>query len=111
MLWLGGEDGFEDAFIIRFALEPTSPSGLVQLIVGQIETLSDRERLGPGEFNSLIQHLEAALGALEHENRSAARRALESFIRKVDAMARRGTLSASESGALIAAANDVIAKL
>ena len=71
----------------------------------------DKARLGPGEFASLIQPLEATLGALECEDRSAARLTLESFLREVDAMARRGTLSASESGALIAAANGVIAQL
>lgn len=103
--------GNRDAFVLRIAIEPSSLQGQVQLIVGQVETLSDKQRLNSGEFGSLIQHLEAALGALQADARPAVRRTLEAFVHEVDVMVDGGTLSPSEGGALAAAASDVIAKL
>jgi FIMAH domain len=96
---------------MRIAIQPTSLWGQVQLIVGQVETLSDKGRLLAGEFGSLISHLETALSALLRENAAGARRALEAFVQHVQAMQSHDALTEPEAGALITAANGIISQL
>jgi hypothetical protein len=111
-----GEDGtfsggFRDAFVLRIAIEPTSLPGQVQLIIGQLETLSDAGRLGSGEFSSLVRTLEAALGALNRMDIKTARQDLEAFVQIVSNYQYRGTLTSAEAAGLTAAADGVIAQL
>lgn len=88
-----------------------SLSGLTQLIVGRLETLSDRGRLGPGDFDSLVQTLETVLAALQRGDSPVARQGLEVFIGDVQGLSRRGTLSSAEADPLVSAANDLLAQL
>jgi|RhiMetdeSRZDD1v2_1073273.scaffolds.fasta_scaffold461471_2 hypothetical protein len=81
------------------------------LVVGRLETLSDRGRLGPGEFNSLVQRLEAVLAALQRRDSALARQGLEVFIADVQGLRRRRTLSDAEASSLVTGATDVHAQL
>ena len=103
--------GDRDAFVVRMAIDPTSPSGLVQLVVGRLDTLNDKGRFTPGEFASVVQRLEAALSAIERGDAPLARQILETFIRDVEQQRKRGTLSSADVAPLIDGANAVIAKL
>jgi hypothetical protein len=103
--------GADDAYVLRMTVNPTSLPGQVQLIVGRLETLSDAGLLAPGDFNSLVKHLEAALGALDQGRDRVAEQNLEAFIAEVGTLESRGALSSSEAAALVAAANAVIAQL
>ncbi len=105
--WLGGQD----ALLLQMAVNPTSLPGQVQLIVGRLETLSDAGLLGPGQFNSLVQHLEAALAALDQGSNPVAEQSLEAFVAEVGTLESRGALSSSEGATLVAAANAVLTQL
>jgi hypothetical protein len=102
---------FVDAFVVRMANDPTSLLGQVQLIVGQLETLSDAGRLNSGEFGSLVQQLESALRALNRMDDTTARQEIEAFVLTVSHYQHRGTLPSAEAAGLTAAAAGVIAQL
>jgi hypothetical protein len=105
--WLGRND----VFLLQMTGNPTSLPGQVQLIVGRLETLNDAGSLAPGDFNSLVKHLEAALAALDRGNNVVAEQQLEVFIAEVGTLESRGALSSAEAAALVAAANAVLAQL
>jgi hypothetical protein len=103
--------GNRDVFALAMAIDPTSLSGEVQLIVGQLETLNDNDRLNAGEFTSLVARLESALAALAQPDAAAASRALTGFVNDVQVLIGRGDLSSQEGNALIDAATAIIAQL
>lgn len=102
--------GGRDAYLLRVTLHPTSLPGQVQLIVGRVETLNDAGLLAPGEFGSLVKHLEGALSALDQGKSGVAGQRLEVFINEVETLESRGTLSAASAAPLVAAADAVIAQ-
>lgn len=104
-----GGDG--DASVLRFSIDPTSPSGQIQFIVGRLETLNDAGRFNAGEFNSLVKQLEAALLAINQGNNVAARQELQTFTGTVILLGNRGVLTTAEANALIALANAVSGNL
>jgi hypothetical protein len=83
----------------------------VQLIVGQVTTLSDRGRLGAGELTSLAGHLADASSTLQNDDADRARHALTVFITYVDVLVGRNDLSAAEGTALIDAATRILSQL
>jgi hypothetical protein len=83
----------------------------VQLIVGQVETLSDRGALTAGDFAVLVQELEAAISALAKSDTAGTVQSLETFIGKVEDLLDRGVLTAAEADALSTAAQSIIAQL
>jgi hypothetical protein len=85
--------------------------GKIQLIVGQLETLSDAGSLGPQEFDSLVQYLEDALVALTQGNKPVAKQQLGAFITAVETLASQGGLPSAEAKLLVTASNAVIAQL
>lgn len=100
-----------DGFVVKLAIDPSSHSGRVQLIVGQVETLSDAGRITSGAFDTLVSHLESAIAALDSSQPAVAKRALRAFIGLVDNYAANGRLTASEADALIVAATAIDAEL
>lgn len=99
------------AFAVRMALNPTSPPGLIQLVIGHLETLNDKGRFTAGQFSSLVQPLETALSAIDDGDLSRARQLLQTFIEKVETQRNSGTLSSAEATTLIDGAETVIAAL
>ena len=100
--------GNRDSFVARLTIDPATISGRVELLVGQIEALRDRGRLGPGDFVSLQVDLERAL-AIDRQDATTARQALEAFIENIGRLARRGDLSTAEVDPVVAAASAIIA--
>jgi hypothetical protein len=96
-----------DAFAAGFAIEPTTPSGRVQLVVGQVETLSDAGQIASGDFNALITHLESALAALDRSNEDVARASLRAFVSLVENHQAGGRVPGDAAVALIGAANAI----
>jgi len=80
------------------------------LIVGQLETLKDAERLNSGEFGSLALQLESALRALNRLDDQTARQALEAFVQTVSVYQQSGRLTIAEAAGLTAAAEELIAQ-
>jgi hypothetical protein len=103
--------GDRDAFVLRMHAQPTSLAGQVQLLVGQLETLSDQEILDSGGLDSLVEKLEAALRQLSAGNHGAARHQLEAFVTEVDTLEQRGDLSTPQATELVDSANAIIAQL
>jgi hypothetical protein len=103
--------GFRDGFLIRFAIDPTSPSGLTQLVVGRLETLEDAGRLTPRDFRGLMVPVEQAQRAIEQAAPMRARLQLQAFIRLVDRYRQRAILTPQEADGLKDAAQAVIAVL
>ena len=93
-----------DAFLVGFALDPDSQPGRIQLIIGQLETLSDAERIAPGDFTALVAHLEGALAALDRSKPDVARSSLHAFIALVQNYQSTGRLTNADADALISAA-------
>jgi hypothetical protein len=106
--WSGAS---RDVFVQQMAIEPTTLAGKVQLIVGQVTTLSDRGRLGAGELTSLAGHLADASSTLQNDDADRARHALTVFITYVDVLVGRNDLSAAEGTALIDAATRILSQL
>lgn len=100
-----------DGFITAFAIDPTTSSGHTELIVGQLDTLSDAGRISSGDYQALTGHLESALSALAESRTTTATNALEAFIAAVESHRNAGRLAAQDAQALIAAAADVIDEL
>ena len=103
--------GVRDAYLTQISVNPTSPAGKIQLIVGQLETLSDAGSVGPQEFDSLVDHLEEALVALNQGNKPVAKQHLGTFITAVETLASQGGLPSTETKLLVAAANNLMAQL
>lgn len=103
--------GVRDTYLTQIAVNPTSLSGKIQLIVGQLETLSDAGSLASQDFDSLVKYLEEALVALNQGNKPVAKQQLAAFVTAVETLANQGGLPSSEAKALVAAANDLIAQL
>ena len=83
----------------------------MQLIVGQIETLSDAGRIASGDFNALVSHLESALAALDGSEANVAKSSLEAFVRLVENYQATDRLTAAEAEALINAASAIAGEL
>src|SRR5262249_27692543 len=64
----GNIEGNRDVFATQIAIEPTTIPGKIQLLVGLLETLRDKGRLGPGEFTSLVSYLENAQMQLQSQD-------------------------------------------
>jgi hypothetical protein len=94
-----------DAFVVGFAIDPTTPSGRVQLVVGQIETLSDADRISSGDFRALVSHLESALAALDQSQTGVAKSSLLAFVKLVENYQNTRRLTASEAAAIISGAS------
>ena len=99
------------AFAVRMALNPTSPPGLIQLVIGQLETLNDKGRFTPGQFSSLVEPLESGLLAIDHGDSSRAQQLMETFIAMVERQRDLGNLSSAEAASLSDGAHAVIAQL
>jgi hypothetical protein len=100
-----------DAFLASIAIDPSSPSGRLQLVVGQLETLSDKGRLSQGDFSSLTEQLELALSRLAAADHESARRALVTFVEAVERRRDQGLLTTSEADPMIATTNAVLTQL
>jgi outer membrane protein assembly factor BamB len=96
-----------DAYVARFEIEPTSPAGQIQLIVGKLETVRASAHIDPGHFNALVGHLETALAGVVKEQSQVVRQALTAFMNLVDSLD-GNTLSALDASALRAAATGII---
>lgn len=96
-----------DAFVVGLAIEPTTPAGRIQLIVGRVETLSDAERLSSGDFSALAGHLETALAALADSNAPVAKHALRAFVNLIAQYQHTNRLTTVEAQPLIEAANAI----
>lgn len=105
------QGGYRDVFVIAFALEPTTPLGRTQAIVGMLETLRDRGRFVPGSFNSLVGKLETAAADLDRGNSDSARHALARFADQARRLGRSGELTHDESSRLATAADTLAASL
>src|SRR5207247_9030670 len=60
--------GNRDVFVMQMAIDPATAPGKIQLLVGQLETLRDKGRFVPGEFNSVVGYLEQAQAALQKQD-------------------------------------------
>ena len=103
--------GVRDAYVLQMTANPTSLPGKIQLIVGQLETLSDAGSLGSQGFDSLVKYLEDALVALNQGNKPLAKQQLGAFITEVQKLESSGALPSTEAAQLVTAANAVIAQL
>ena len=103
--------GVRDAYLTKMAVDPSSHSGKVQLIVGRLETLSDATTLDSQEFELLVKFLEDALVALKQGNNTSAKQQLQDFVVEVQKLETQGGLPSSDATSLVTAANAVIAQL
>jgi hypothetical protein len=100
-----------DAFVVSLAIDPTTPSGRIELIVGQIETLSDAARIDSGAFTAMTSPLETALAALEAGKTQVATAAIDAFVQVIANYLAHDVLTASEAEALTSAALAVASDL
>jgi FIMAH domain len=100
-----------DGFVVSLAIDPDTRSGRLQLIVGQVDTLSDADRIDTGVWNALVTHLESALSALDNSNTQVAKAALATFVQLVANYRATGTLTGAEADALTGAALAIAGEL
>ena len=105
------DGGLRDSFVGQIVIDPTTVFGKIELLVGNIETLRDRGRLGPGDFTSLAASLERALAALDSQDSTGARQALSRFIQDMQQMADRGSLTIAEAGPIVSAAMALVPQI
>jgi hypothetical protein len=103
--------GSRDAFAVTIAATPATLEGRLQLIVGQVETLSDRGVLDAGDFAALVQQLEGAISALARGDTAGTAQSLQTFVGKVEGLRDRGALTAAEADDLSSAAQSIVAQL
>jgi hypothetical protein len=100
-----------DAFVVSFAIDPITQSGRVQLIVGNLETLSDAGRIASGDFGALTSQLDSALAALDGSNAPAARASLLAFVQLVENHKSTNRIPVTEADGLISAATVIAGEL
>lgn len=103
--------GATDAFLVKLTVAPETAEGSIQLIVGQVETLSDRGAVNRGQGHSLNATLRAAADQLERGDVAGAILQMQTFNSKVADFRESGILSPAQAQALIDSANGVLSQL
>jgi len=87
------------------------PQQAVEKMIGYVNALYSETVVNKGQDNSLVKELQHALEMVDAEKAKGAVGNLETFITEVNDLLSSGVLAPARAGALVSAANGVIAQL
>lgn len=106
--WTNLGDFPTDTFALARYLGAPSPQDIIQKLLDDVTELVASDALNQGQGDALAAILSQAANRLEEGNAEAAANEVRGFINQVNALVRAGTLSSSQSQALIDQAEAIL---